>query len=115
MNERVREIKLPVAGTTTAAGTMAVVSGWGNVRVSITKRGAIILSILIFFAQNNGIFLPLRLQSANVAVVENQDCKTRYSPLNMTITDKMLCAGGNGRQDSCQVLKLFIRVICFDF
>lgn len=38
MNERVREIKLPAAGTTTAAGTMAVVSGWGNKRVSISQK-----------------------------------------------------------------------------
>jgi hypothetical protein len=38
MSERVGEIKLPESGTTTAAGTIAVVSGWGKIRVSEAQK-----------------------------------------------------------------------------
>jgi len=38
MNERVAEIKLPVSGSTTAAGTTAVVSGWGKIRVNLAQK-----------------------------------------------------------------------------
>jgi Trypsin len=113
MNERVAEIKLPVSGSTTAAGTTAVVSGWGKIRVSSTKFTFYILTKLL--KQSNGLLLPLRLQSASVSVYDPQQCKDNYGELNMTITDKMLCAGGNGRQDSCQVfLQNINNTVCTD-
>ncbi|MGC9457623.1 MAG: trypsin-like serine protease [Halothiobacillaceae bacterium] len=69
------------AGTLTAPGVMATVSGWGN-------------------TSTTGSEYPVNLMQVNVPVLSESDCKTNYGA---QITDNMLCAGYmEGQRDSCQ-------------
>uniref|UniRef100_A0A4W5M9K4 trypsin n=1 Tax=Hucho hucho TaxID=62062 RepID=A0A4W5M9K4_9TELE len=70
------------------AGTMCVVSGWGNTRSSSE-----------YTADSN------KLQCLNLPILSFNDCNNSYSGM---ITNAMFCAGFlEGGKDSCQVLNTY--------
>ncbi|GAA4425301.1 hypothetical protein GCM10023148_28040 [Actinokineospora soli] len=70
-----------VSSSPVLSGTLARVSGWGN----ITESGP----------------APLHLRSVRVPVVDRATCRASYG--EASITSRMLCAGYElGKKDSCQ-------------
>lgn len=79
----INTIALPSLNQEIAAGTPAVVTGWG----STVEGGS----------------LPLQLQAVEVPIVSLDDCKAAYG--SAAVTDRMICAGllEEGGKDACQV------------
>jgi hypothetical protein len=76
----VAAVRLPTAGERPAAGSNAVVSGWGG----LSEGGA----------------GPDQLHSVTVQIIAHNTCNNNY---NGDIDDNsMICAGASGK-DSCQV------------
>ncbi|KMY87636.1 trypsin beta [Drosophila simulans] len=72
--------KVPLAEQTPVAGTIALVSGWGDTR------------------ENSSFSWPI-LQGAHVAILNRTDCQQAYR--DRRITTDMICADGH-RWDSCE-------------
>ncbi|XP_047217908.1 trypsin-2-like [Girardinichthys multiradiatus] len=78
LNQYVQPVALP--SSCASAGTMCLVSGWGNTMSSTADKN--------------------RLQCLEIPVISNQDCNNSYPGM---ITDSMFCAGYlEGGKDSCQ-------------
>ncbi|XP_029928524.1 trypsin-1-like isoform X2 [Myripristis murdjan] len=78
INEYVQPVPLPNACA--PAGTMCLVSGWGNTMSSTADRN--------------------KLQCLNIPIISDVDCDNSYPGM---ITDTMFCAGYlEGGKDSCQ-------------
>lgn len=76
-------VPLPELNQAVAAGTPAVVTGWGSIQ--------------------EGGSLPLQLQVVEVPIVSQEDCRAAYG--SAAVTDRMICAGvlEEGGKDACQV------------
>ncbi|XP_030376771.1 trypsin alpha-3 [Scaptodrosophila lebanonensis] len=75
---------IPLANTLPAAGTHALVSGWG-------KRSS------------EDEVLPAMLRAVEVQIVDTSTCSAQYLLKEYTITDEMMCAGmEEGGKDTCQ-------------
>jgi trypsin len=73
--------RLPAAGSDPAAGSTAVVAGWG----ALTEGGS----------------SPAALQKVSVPIVSRASCRSSYG--TSAITNNMFCAGfAAGGKDSCQ-------------
>lgn len=83
-------VALPELNQAVAAGTPAVVTGWGS-----TAEGG---------------SLPLQLQVVDVPIVSQEDCQAAYG--SAAVTDRMICAGllEEGGKDACQVRNIFSKL-----
>ncbi|KAK2086966.1 Transmembrane protease serine 9 [Saguinus oedipus] len=80
-NKYIQPVCLPLAIQKFPVGRKCMISGWGN-----TQEG-------------NGS-KPELLQKASVGIIDQKACSVLY---NLSLTDRMLCAGFlEGRVDSCQ-------------
>ncbi|XP_034029904.1 trypsin-2-like [Thalassophryne amazonica] len=78
LNSNVQPVALPTSFP--PAGTMCLVSGWGNTMSSTADRN--------------------KLQCLKIPILSDRDCKNSYPGM---ITDSMFCAGYlEGGKDSCQ-------------
>ncbi|XP_063328802.1 prostasin-like [Pelmatolapia mariae] len=81
-NNYIRPVCLADAGSDFPAGTTTWVTGWGNIRDSVSLPS------------------PGTLQEVSIPIVSNTDCN---SDLGGGITSNMICAGvTQGGKDSCQ-------------
>ncbi|KAK9694490.1 Trypsin [Popillia japonica] len=79
----VATIPLPAQNEYVAEGSLAVVTGWGNLQ--------------------EGGSAPIQLQVVGVPIVSNARCAALYSVLGWDVSDNMLCAGyDEGGKDACQ-------------